>query len=47
MLDMEKTIDLLLDREELKEVPIETIFNVVDSFFYIINNEDVFTKEMP
>ena len=45
IMDMKKLIDLLLKREELKEVPINHIFKVVSSLFYILNNENVFYKE--
>ena len=45
IMDMKKLIDLLLKREELKEVPITHIFKVVSSLFYILNNENVFYKE--
>ena len=44
-MNIKKVIDLLLARDELKNVPMEIIFNVVNSLFYIINNEDVFYKE--
>ena len=44
-MDMKKLIDLLLKREELKEVPITHIFKVVSSLFYVLNNENVFYKE--
>ena len=45
IMNMKKLIDLLLKREELKEVPIAHIFKVVSSLFYILNNENVFYKE--
>lgn len=44
-MDMKKLIDLLLEKEELKEVPINHIFKVVSSLFNILNNENVFYKE--
>ena len=47
MLDMEKVTDLLLKSEDLKDVPVYIIFKVISSFFYIINNENVFYKELP
>ena len=45
MLDMKKVTDLLLKSEELKDVPVYIIFKVINSLFYIINNENVFYKE--
>lgn len=45
MLDMNKLVDLLLKQDNLKDVPMKYIFKVVNSVFYIINNEDVFYKE--
>ena len=45
IMDMKKLIDLLLKREELKEVPISHIFRVVSSIFDVINNGNVFYKE--
>ena len=45
MLDMKKLTDLLLKSEDLKDVPVSIIFKVINSLFYIINNENVFYKE--
>ena len=45
MLDMKKLTDLLLNSEDLKDVPVSIIFKVINSLFYIINNENVFYKE--
>ena len=39
MLDMKKVTDLLLTSEDLKDVPVYIIFKVINSLFYIINNE--------
>lgn len=44
MLDMKKVTDLLLKREELKDVPAYIIFKVINSLFYIINNEEVYKE---
>lgn len=44
MLDMKKVTDLLLKREELKDVPACIIFKVINSLFYIINNEEVYKE---
>lgn len=45
MLDMNKLVDLLLKQDELKDIPMKYIFSVVNSIFYILNNEDVFYEE--
>ena len=44
MLDMKKVTDLLLKREELKDVPAYIILKVINSLFYIINNEEVYKE---
>ena len=44
-MDVEKLVDLLLKREELKDIPIEHISNVVCSFFDILANGNVFYEE--
>lgn len=44
-MDMKKLIDLLLKREELREVPISHIFRVVSSVFDVMKNGNVFYKE--
>ena len=43
-MDMKKLIDLLLKSEELKDVPAYIIFKVINSLFYIINNENVYKE---
>lgn len=44
-MDMKKLIDLLLESENLKDVPMSHIFKVVSSLFDIMKNENVFYKE--
>lgn len=44
MLDMKKVTDLLLKSDELKDVPTYMIFKVINSLFYIINNENVYKE---
>lgn len=44
-MDMQKLIDLLLEKEELKDVPITTISTVVSSIFDVMANQNVFFKE--
>lgn len=44
-MDMKKFTDLLLKREELKDIPITIIARVVSSVFEVLNNGDVFYKE--
>lgn len=45
-MDMRKMIDLLLKKEDLKEIPMEYIFKVVCSVFDVLNNGNVFFKEI-
>lgn len=44
-MDMEKFIEAILNRKELKNIPIEYVVMVVCSVFDILNNENVFYKE--
>lgn len=44
-MNMEKVINLLLKQEEIKDIPINVVFKVVNSLFHIINTENVFYKE--
>lgn len=45
-MDMRKMIDLLLKKEDLKEIPMEYIFKVVCSVFDVLKNGNVFFKEI-
>ena len=45
-MDMKRLIDLLLKKEDLKDIPIVHICKVVCSLFDILTNENVFFKEM-
>ena len=42
---MDKFIESLLNRKELKDIPIEYIVIVVCSVFEVLNNENVYFKE--
>ena len=42
---MKKLVDLLLKRDDLKEIPMSHIFKVVSSVFDIIKDGNVFYKE--
>lgn len=44
-MDMDKFIEAILNRKELKDIPIEYIVIVVCSVFDVLNNENVFYKE--
>lgn len=44
-MDMKKLIDMLLKCDELKDIPMDSIFRVVSSLFNILNNGNVFYKE--
>lgn len=44
-MDMEKFIEKILNRKELKDIPIEYVVIVVCSVFDVLNNENVFYKE--
>lgn len=44
-MDMRRLIDLLLEKEDLKEIPVNYIFKVVCSLFDILANDNVFYKE--
>jgi len=44
-MDVKKVIDLLLERKELKDVPMNHIFKVVCSLFDILANGNVFYEE--
>jgi hypothetical protein len=44
-MDMKKLIDMLLKSDELKDIPMDSIFRVVSSVFNILNNGNVFYKE--
>lgn len=44
-MDMEKFIEAILNRKELKNIPIEYVVMVVCSVFDILNNENVFYAE--
>lgn len=44
-MDMDKFIESLLNRKELKDIPIEYIVIVVCSVFEVLNNENVYFKE--
>ena len=44
-MDMDKFIESLLNRKELKDIPIEYIVIVVCSVFEVLNNENVYYKE--
>lgn len=44
-MDMEKLTDLLLEKDELKDVPITIISKVVSSLFDVLRTGNVFYKE--
>ena len=44
-MDMKKLVDLLLKRDDLKEIPMSHKFKVVSSVFDIIKDGNVFYKE--
>lgn len=44
-MDMNRFIDLLLEREDLKDIPMNYIFKVVCSVFDVLSNGNVFYKE--
>lgn len=44
-MNMQKLIDYLLEKEELKDVPITIISIVVSSVFDVMANQNVFFKE--
>ena len=44
-MDMKKLIDLLLEKDNLKDIPMSHIFQVVSSLFDIIKDGKVFYKE--
>ena len=45
-MDMDKVVNLLLKKEELKDIPIIHICKVVCSLFDILANDNVFFKEI-
>lgn len=45
IMDMNRFIDLLLEREDLKDIPMNYIFKVVCSVFDVLSNGNVFYKE--
>lgn len=44
-MDMKRLIDYLLEKEELKDVPITIISKIVSSVFDVMANKNVFYKE--
>ena len=44
-MDMKRLIDYLLEKEELKDVPITIISKIVFSVFDVMANKNVFYKE--
>jgi len=44
-MDMKKLVNLLLKKEDLRDIPMNHIYKVVCSVFDILTNENVFYKE--
>lgn len=44
-MDMKKLVNLLLKKEDLRDIPMNHIYKVVCSVFDILKNENVFYKE--
>lgn len=44
-MNMEKFFDKLIDKEEIQDLPIETICKVVVCVFEVINSGDCFYRE--